>query len=568
MVDNLTRLLPGIRGKDTHFKRKLTPVSIGTTREWVIFINMKDTFVLYILLIFIILLLVMAARKLKIASPLLLVAGGLLLSLIPALSHIHIDPELVFMIFLPPLLYEAAWDTSWKEMWRWRRIITVFAILIVILTSGVVAFVAYAWIPGFTLALGFLLGGIVSPPDAISATSVMRMVQAPRRVTHILEGESLLNDASSLIIYRFALAAVVTGHFAFHEALGSFLWVIIMGVATGILIGLAYYAIHRWLPTTPEIDIVLSLTAPYVMYMVAEALHFSGVLAVVSGALFLSTRSHRFLSHRSRLRGANVWATIGFVFNGLIFMLIGLELPDIIHQLDGVSLSQAVLYGVGITVLLIVVRLLCTFGASVFTVFISRFITTADNRPGWRGPVLIGWAGMRGVVSLAAALSIPFALPAGGAFPQRDLILFITFMVIVLTLLVQGLSLPLVIRLLKMKDPDHEDSPEEQDRQVREQLTEYGLHFLDNNYPGKIDANPLLHQLRSRLFTDNEQLHHHSREVQEEYRLIYLNLLKEQRQFLLQLNRSVANDEEIIRKYQSLLDIEQEKLIRLYEDPG
>src|ERR1700748_2601704 len=187
---------------------------------------MKETFILYILVIFLVLLLVMGARKLRIAAPLLLVPGGLLLSWIPAWSHITIDPELIFMIFLPPLLYEAAWETFWKEMWRWRRVITVFAILIVLLTSGVVALVSWVWIPGFTLALGFVLGGIVSPPDAISATSVMRLVRAPKRLTHILEGESLLNDASSLIIFRFALAAVATGRFVVHEALGNFVLVI------------------------------------------------------------------------------------------------------------------------------------------------------------------------------------------------------------------------------------------------------------------------------------------------------------------------------------------------------
>jgi NhaP-type Na+/H+ or K+/H+ antiporter len=251
---------------------------------------MKETFLLYILLIFIILLLVMAAGKLRIAAPLLLVPGGLLLSSIPHLSHISIDPELIFIIFLPPLLYDAAWQTSWKEMWRWRRVISVFAILIVVLTSGVVAFVAHAWIPGFTLALGFLLGGIVSPPDAISATSVMRLVKVPKRLNHILEGESLLNDASSLIIFKFALAAIDTGRFVAQEAIGSFFLVIIMGIATGVLIALGYYAIHRWLPTNPDIDIVLTLTAPYVMYIAAESLHFSGVLAVVSGSLFQSTR--------------------------------------------------------------------------------------------------------------------------------------------------------------------------------------------------------------------------------------------------------------------------------------
>ena len=526
---------------------------------------MKETFILYILVIFLILLLNMGARKLRIAAPLLLVPGGLLLSWIPALSHITIDPELIFMIFLPPLLYEAAWYISWKEMWRWRRVITVFAVLIVILTSGVVAIVSTAWIPGFTLALGFLLGGIVSPPDAVSATSVMHLVRAPRRITNILEGESLLNDASSLIIFRFALAAVATGHFVVHEAFGSFLLVIVLGIGIGVGIALVYYAIHRWLPTTPDIDIVLTLTAPYVMYIAAESLHFSGVLSVVSGSLFLSTRSYQFLSHRSRLRGSNVWTTIGFVLNGLVFMLIGLELPEIVRQLGTVSLWQAIVYGIGITAVLIVARLLCTLGSSIFTKFISRYITTADNNPGWKGPIIIGWAGMRGVVSLAAALSIPYTLPGGGDFPQRDLIIFITFVVIVLTLLVQGLTLPAIVRRLAYKDPDHELSTEEQDLQIRQQLTAFSLAWLKEHCPEKIESNPLLKQLKGRYYADSVQLAQESHDVQEEYKYYYLKLLKKERQFLLDLNKRLENDEEIIRKYQSILDLEQEKLLCLYE---
>jgi monovalent cation/hydrogen antiporter len=528
---------------------------------------MKETFLLYILLIFIILMLVMAAQKLKIAAPLLLVPGGLLLSIVPHLSHISIDPELIFIIFLPPLLYDAAWFTSWKEMWRWRRVISVFAILIVMLTSGVVAFVAHTWIPGFTLALGFLLGGIVSPPDAISATSVMRLVKVPKRLNHILEGESLLNDASSLIIFKFALAAVDTGRFVVHEAIGSFFLVIIMGIATGIIIALGYYAIHRWLPTNPDIDIVLTLTAPYVMYIAAESFHFSGVLAVVSGSLFQSTRNQLFLSPSSRLKGGNVWSTIGFVLNGLVFILIGLELPEIIRQLGSVTLLQAIGYGAGITGVLIVGRLLCTLGSSVFTVFISRWIKTADNRPGWKLPLIFGWAGMRGVVSLAAALSIPFALSNGAEFPQRDLIIFITFVVIVLTLLVQGLTLPALIRKLKLGvDPDYTLSPEERDLQLRKQLTGYSLAFLNEHFPAEVKNNPLLHQLCSRFYTDNDQLQHQGPYVQAEYRDIYLKLLKKQRKYLNELNQSLENDEEIIRKYQTILDLEQEKLSCLYEN--
>src|SRR3990170_7422865 len=388
---------------------------------------MLDTFIQYILLVIAILLLVMLAQKLKIAYPIILVLGGLLLSIIPGIPAISIDPELIFIIFLPPHLYEAAWYTSWKALWRWRRVISSFAFLIVIVTSLVVALVSSSIIPGFTLALGFLLGGIVSPPDAVSATSVLKFVKVPKRLTAIIEGESLLNDASSLIVFRFALVAVDTGRFVFHEAAVSFIVVIAMGILTGIIIGLMYYGIHKWLPTTPNMDIVLSLTAPYVMYIAAESLHFSGVLAVVSGGLFLSAKSHQFLSHRSRLRGSNVWSTIGFVLNGLVFMLIGLQLPVITKELGTVSLKDAILYGFIITAVLIVTRI------------ISRYITTADSNPGWSGPLIIGWAGMRGVVSLAAALSIPVYLSDGSAFPQRNLILFITFMVILVTLVFQGL---------------------------------------------------------------------------------------------------------------------------------
>ncbi|MDQ3291301.1 MAG: cation:proton antiporter, partial [Bacteroidota bacterium] len=301
---------------------------------------MQSTLFFYLALLLVILFLVMLARQLKISYPIILVLGGLLLSFIPGLPVIHVEPELIFLLFLPPLLYEAAWYTSWKEFWKWRRVIGSFAFLIVILTAGVIAFISHALIPGFTLALGFLLGAIISPPDAVSATSVLKDVKVPKRVVSILEGESLLNDASSLIVFRFALTAIMSGSFVFHEAVTSFFVVIIMGTLTGLGVALVFYAIHRWLPTTPSMDTVLTFIAPYLMYITAEKFHFSGVLAVVSGGLFLSHNSHRMLSHLSRLRGANVWATVGFALNGFIFMLIGLQLPVIVQQLgDHTSLS-------------------------------------------------------------------------------------------------------------------------------------------------------------------------------------------------------------------------------------
>ena len=521
---------------------------------------MLTIFFQYILLILAILLLVMLAQKLKIAYPIVLVLGGLALSMFNVMRGIEIDPELILVIFLPPLLYEAAWFTSWKEFWKWRRVIASFAFLIVIVTAFVIAFVSSWIIPGFTLALGFLLGGIVSPPDAVSATSILKYVKVPRRLSAIIEGESLLNDASSLIVFRFALVAVDTGRFIFHEAALSFVIVIVMGIVTGIVIGLIYYVVHKWLRSDPNVNIILTLTAPYVMYIVAEMFHFSGVLSVVSGGLFLSIRSHRFLSHRARLRGANVWSALGFVLNGLVFMLIGLELPVIIDQLGDASLMDAIKYGVIITAVLIVTRILCTLGASAFTVFISRFITTADNRPGWRGPLIFGWAGMRGVVSLAAALSIPVYMTNGAEFPQRNLILFITFTVILLTLVIQGLTLPLVIKWLNMKDPDALIPVEEQEILLRQALAKDSMQFLDEQHTEILRTNKALQQLRSKLESELSTFANTDDIQPGDFHRVYLSLLAQQRSFLTELNKKSETNEDIIRKQLGLLDLEEEKL--------
>jgi len=299
-----------------------------------------------------------------------------------------------------------------------------------------------------------------------------------------------------------------------------------------------------------------------VMYIVAETFHFSGVLSVVSGGLFLSSRNYLFQNHRSRLRGLNVWTTLSFVLNGLIFLLIGLELPTIIRQLGQVGLPAAIKYGFLITGLLIVARLLSTMGASVFTVFISRYITTADNRPGWKGPVLLGWAGMRGVVSLAAALSIPIQLSNGQPFPQRDLILFITFMVIVLSLVVQGLTLPWLVRRVKFEDPDHRKPTEEQDRMVGEEIAAFSIKFLREQ--DGTDKNTYIQQLLLRYTNEQETVKTRSEDLQR-YREVYISLLENQRRFLVELNRESGIDEEVIRKYQGLVDLEEEKVISKFE---
>lgn len=530
---------------------------------------MHNTFLLYLGLLFAILFLVMLAKKLNISYPIVLVLGGLTLSFIPALPDIKINPDVIFLIFLPPLLYEAAWNTSWKEFWKWRRVISVFAFLIVILTSCIVAVISNSLIPGFTIALGFLLGGIVSPPDAVAATSVLKNINVPKRVVSIIEGESLLNDASSLIVFRFALQAVNTGRFVFHEALLNFFIVIIMGIATGIAIALIFYAIHRWLPTTANIDILLTFLTPYCMYIVAERFHFSGVLAVVSGGLFLSSKSDIILNYRSRFQGVGVWSTVAFALNGLVFMLIGLELPVIEKDLGSVSLNQAIIYGLIISGVLIIARLLCTLGSSVFTTFISRYIKTADNNPGWRGPVVFGWAGMRGVVSLAAALSIPLVLENNEQFPQRDLIIFITFIVILVTLVLQGLTLPSVIKWMNLEETDYPLSFEKQEMRITKKLATAALKLLHEKYSNEIEINQLLRNLQQRYETD-VKLFDVPDEVEflseaadgsfKNYTAVATEIFNEQRALLNSINKKAEVDEDVIKKHLMMIDIEEEKL--------
>ncbi len=527
---------------------------------------MQSFFIQYVFLILIILGLVMIANKLRLAYPIVLVLGGLALSFTGKFSNIEIDPELVFFIFLPPLLYEAAWQVSWREFWRWRRLIASFAFLIVIMTSCVVAVAAYALIPGFTLALGFLLGGIISPPDAISATTIMRRVNVPKALMSIVEGESLLNDASSLIVFRFAVAAVITGQFYFREAAVSFVIVIVMGVVAGLAVAFVFYAIHRWLPTTPSIEIVLTLVTPYCMYYFAEYFHFSGVLAVVTGGLFLSSRQQRLLTFRTRIEALNVWTNLVFVLNGLVFLLIGLQVRAVTQQLGDISLARAIWYGLIISFVLIVSRLLCTLGASVVSTFMSHFITVADAHPGWRNPLIIGWSGMRGVVSLAAALSIPLVVSEGQPFPYRNLILFITFIVIMVTLVFQGLTLPWVIRTVKPEDKYETITEPEQERIIQKSIAESSLRFLEERYGQERERNQHLDNLVVRLqreltflednFNEDERVHQTSLDS---YQEIYLALLERQRKLLDEMNHVGELDEELIRKYLSLIDIEELK---------
>jgi monovalent cation/hydrogen antiporter len=522
---------------------------------------MIDNFPFYLALIIVIVLLIMLADKIKVAYPVVLVIAGLLISFIPGIPSMHMEPELIFIVFLPPLLYDAAFAISWKELWRWRRIITSFAFIVVFLTAISVAFVANSFIPGISLALGFLLGGIVSPPDAVSANAILKFVKVPRRLSSILEGESLLNDASSLIIFRFALMAVATGQFFWTDAALTFSWMVVGGASIGLIIGWLFMKMHKLLPTNVNMDIALTLVTPYIMYIAAEEAHSSGVLSVVCGGLFLASRRNYFLTSSARLRGENVWQSLVFVLNGLVFLLIGLELPRISEGLEheGVSLRVATGYGLLITAVLIVVRFLAAFGALLVTWVARNFIEVADRNPGFKAPFVMGWTGMRGVVSLAAALSIPVRLGDGTPFPHRNLILFVTFITIITTLLLQGLTLPYLIR--KVKLPDYKDyiPDDEAISTIKTGLAQRALEHIDTNFTDHLEHDVYLQQLSTKWKQVGDV--NLDPEMRAESKRRHLDILEQQRQWLLARNKNDKKiDEEVIRRFLRQIDLEEEKV--------
>lgn len=523
---------------------------------------MHETLPFAVGLIFIIVLLVLLAKKIKIAFPILLVVAGLLLCFIPGIPQIKIDPDLIFFIFLPPLLFEAAWAISLKQLKKWWRIIGSFAFLVVFFTATVVAICANKFIPGFSLALGFLLGGIVSPPDAVSAGAILKFVKVPKATSSILEGESLLNDASSLIIVRFALIAVGTGQFIWTEAAASFGWMVIGGALIGLVLAWLFERINWILPTDAPADIALSLVYPYVMYFVAENFHASGVLAVVAGGLYLSAKRFHYMNASSRIANSNVWESFVYILNGIVFMLIGLGMPEIVRGLakEGIPFWSAVKYGVLVTVTLILVRIISSYIA-LFSTIIFRpkvFGRTFDWRRSWRMPIFLGWTGMRGVVSLAAALAIPEFLQNGQPFPYRNLILFITFVVILLTLIVQGLTLPVMIRRIEFFD-FNDSNEDEVRRDLKRELSQVCVNHVKNKMGSDIEGNIMLK--RSVEAWEEKLANPEKTFLTAEQKTEYFAFLEMQRRFLIEKNSDPDLNEDIIRRQQHLIDLEEERVI-------
>lgn len=392
------------------------------------------------------------ARRFALSYPIVLVMFGLLCSLIPHVPRIPLPPSIVFLVFLPPLLYVAAWQTSWREF-RYNLVSTSsLAIFLVIFTAVGVAFTAKWWLPGFDWRLGFLLGAVVSPTDAVAATSIARRVGMPQRIVDILEGESLLNDATGLLALQFGVQMVVDGTTpTLGHGLLEFAWLAVGGVLVGMAVGFLVSWLERWVDDGP-VEIALSLVVPYATYLAADAAKGSGVIAVVACGLLMSRRSSSFFSPRVRLQANAVWDALEFLLNGFVFVLIGLQLPYVLSGIKGMSRPSLLGYSFAFSAVLVLLRLAWMFPATRAAWWVrTRIGHQAYEQPPANQVFVVGWTGMRGVVALAAADSIPLTLSDGSPFPQRNMIVFLTFSLILVTVVLQGLSLPLVIRLLRLQ---------------------------------------------------------------------------------------------------------------------
>jgi CPA1 family monovalent cation:H+ antiporter len=389
------------------------------------------------------------AYRLKVPYPIVLVLAGLLISFVPHMPRIPLDPSLVFLIFLPPLLYSAAWTTSWREFRHNLVLISLLAIGLVGFTVWGVAEFSEHFITALDWKSGFLLGAVVATTDAIAATSIAHSIGLPRRIVDILEGESLLNDATGLLALELGVGIIMQGEApSIGGGILRLLYLIVGGVGIGLLIGVVVGWLENFIDNGP-IEIVVSLVVPYAAYLAGEHVRASGVLAVVTCGLYLSRKSATFFSPGVRIQVLAVWDALNFILNGIVFVLIGLQLPYVVAGIRGeYGLRTLLEYGAIFSVILIALRMIWVFPAVKIASSLRRWTGHMEKQPQPREIFVIGWTGMRGVLALAAAISVPATLASGTPFASRNLIVFLAFCVILVTLVVQGLTLPSLIRIL------------------------------------------------------------------------------------------------------------------------
>ena len=500
--------------------------------------------------------LAVTARRYGIPYPILLVLGGLAIGLVPGLPVVELEPDIVFLLFLPPILFGAGYFTSIHDLRANLRPIGLLAVGLVLFTTVVVAVVAHALIPSLGWAGAFALGAIVAPPDAVAATAVFQRLGVPRRTITILEGESLLNDATALVAYRFAVAAALTGTFSLADAGGTFVYASIGGVLLGIAIGHLVSVIVR--KVNDEVfSVVITFLAPLAAYLPAEELGLSGVLATVAAGIWVGRHAPVNLSSGVRLSGVAGWQILLFLVNGAVFILIGLTLPQALSRLGGRPPSELFLLAVAIALTAIVARIVWVFPATYLPRRIRR-IRENDPKPPIRNVVIVAWAGMRGVVSLAAALALP------ADFPERDLVIFLTFAVILATLVGQGLTLPILIHRLEIDDGSGLSGQEEAyARYIAADAATTRIETLAVQWPGHaelIDTLRAQYGHRTRHAELRQDLVEQDEEAEQElleHRQIRLAILNAEREALISLRDRAAISEEAFRRVERDLDLEE-----------
>ena len=523
----------------------------------------------FLLLLFFMVVFGILARKVGTPYPIIMVVGGLLLSFVPAIPDFTLNPDLIFLVVLPPLLYSSAWTTSWRDF-RYNIVgISFLAFGLVAFTVIGVAIAAPRVFPGFDWRLGLVLGSIVAPTDAIAATSIARRVGLPGRIVDILEGESLINDASGLLALEFAIGILV--HQRIPTVSGGLLtlaWLTAGGIAIGLAIGWFVDRFERRIDDAP-IEVTLSILVPYATYLAAQSVHASGVLAVVSCGLFLSRRSDSFFSPAVRLGAWSFWQSFTFILNGLVFVLIGLQFPTVRASIHSYRLSTLLVYGAIFSALLILLRLTWVFPATHLSYWIRRrFLHQNEPTPEARRVFVVGWTGMRGVVSLAAALALPTVLRDGSPFPHRGMIVFLTFCVIFVTLVLQGLTLPPLIRLLGLAGGAGPDCEELEARRI---VTQAALSHLEDAVARDRDQFSEVYEDLSRHYhhrllslkvnTDPNEVTDHGRHV-----ALSLEALRVERETAVRLRNEGRINDLVLRRIERELDLNESILVQSEEE--
>jgi CPA1 family monovalent cation:H+ antiporter len=508
--------------------------------------------------------LAVVAYRVSLPYPIVLVLGGLALGFVPRLPAINLNPDIVFYFILPALIYPAALFTSWRDFRRNLRPILLLAIGLVLATMLVVAWIAHSVVPALPWAAAFALGAIVSPPDAVAATSIIRRLGVPHRIQVILEGESLVNDATTLVALQFAIAALVTGTFSPAHATGRFMWAAAGGIGIGLLVGV----VMRWVQShldNPPIQITFSLLTPFIAYLSAEHIRGSGVLATVAVGIFLGWHSPLMITARTRLQAYAFWETITFLLNGFVFIIIGLQLPRILHAWNRESLTAVFMSATVICATVILVRFAWVIPATYLSRLLRGERQARDQTPRWQHVLIVGWAGMRGVVSLAAAFALPLALPTGQAFPGRDYILFFAFSVILVTLVLQGLTLPVLIK--KLGVPRDADTDEEE-RVARLEANKAALEWIEATRIQSTFSPDAVDRLHAEYDERMEQLEHCADNPDDcrgeiatpHYQRLQHQALRVERKTIIRLrNEQVINDD-ALRRIQRDLDLAEARL--------